>query len=465
MTVMLSDVLTDHPNGKLPMRRLLLIAMISILFLFLSIFLAPSVFASSSSQASITFSPVVNLSSGDTGKATFPWVTNIQSNVYVAWTEGSGGLRFRYSPDGGSTWLPAIGNPSTKLSNPGGVVQAPIVCANSSNVYVSWSQTVGSTGLQVFVASSNNHGASFTRAVQLSQGSPPQGWITPVCAAAGNDAYVNWINDSPNQSWIASTNNGGKTWSAPHQYGLSRENELAALNTATTQNAYSYSNRNVVVTHNGGATWTHVTNTKGDEGMITASGPYVYIATQTKTPTGYIHFYYSSNYGKSFKTVNDSTPTLPDSWEPQVASYGNSVWMTLIDYPGGSKANIYVYTSHDGGTSWASGPISVSGTGHDDNYPFTISTSDGQNIFVGFTQQTSGKPGWGPGGVWTFKVGYSTDGGSTWTSDVNISQNAKGAAGFQSDLATGAISSYGTHCFATWEYVNGNNYEVQFSHS
>jgi hypothetical protein len=398
-------------------------------------------------------------------------VTNVGSNVYVAWTEGGGGLRFRYSTDGGTTWVPSIGLPSSKLSIAGGVVQAPIVCANGSNVYVSWSQTVivkgNNTGLQVFVASSNNNGTSFGSAVQLSHGSPPQGWITPVCAAAGSDAYVNWINDTPNQSWIASTNNGGKTWSAPHQYGLSRENELAALNTNTTQNAYSYSNRNVVVTHDGGTTWTHVINTKGDEGMITASGPYVYIATQTKTPTGYIHFYYSDNYGKSFKGINDSTPTLPDSWEPMVASYGNSVWMTLIDYPGGNKANIYVYTSHDGGTSWANGPISVSGTGHDAGYPFTISTSDGQNIFVGYTQEGKGSTSTGPTGYWIFRVAYSSDGGNTWTAapGFDVSQNTKGAAGFQNDLATGAISSYGTHCFATWEYVNGNTHEVQFSHS
>lgn len=431
-----------------------------------ALFLLPSglvAFASnsSSSSSSLTFSTPVNLSSNDGSKAAnFPWVTNIGSNVYVAWTEGGGGLRFRSSLDGGTTWSPALTSPSAKLSIPGGTVQAPIVCANGSDVYVAWSQTVGKTGLQVFVAASTNHGASFSKAKQLSSGSPHDGWITPVCAAAESYAYVAWINDSPNQSWVSSSDDNGATWSVPFNYGHTREPEAAALN----QYGYIYSNRDLTVTNNGGSTWKTVLlnlTLRGDEGQIAAAGPNVYITTQTKTPTGYIHLYYSNDYAQphTFHNINDSTPTLPDSWEPMVAAYGDSAWFALIDHPGGPGANIYVYTTHNGGTTW-SAPVSVSGTGHDDNYPFTVSSSDGQNVFVGFTQEVSSN-------YWVFRVGYSADGGNTWTPapGLDVSQNSQGKAAFQNDLATGAISSFGSHCYATWEFVSGSGHQVQFSHS
>ncbi len=449
---------TNKFASKSQARKLTITAVVSVIALFLVTPTGLIAFASnSSSNQALSFSTPINLSN-DGYRATYPWVTNVGSSVYVAWSEGGTGLMFRASSDGGSTWSPPVSSPAKKLSNPGGTTQAPIVCATGSDVYVSWSQTVGSTGLQVFVTTSTDNGGSFTTAKQLSSGSPARGWITPVCAAAGSDAYVAWINGSPNQSWVSTTGNNGATWSSPYNYGHTREPEAAAVG----NNAYIYSNRNLVVSHNGGANWTHVIYNRtlnGDEGQISASGSYVFLATQTKTPTGYIHLYYSNNNGSKFKTVNDFTPTLNDSWEPMVANYGKSAWIALVDYPGGSKANIYVYSTNNGGTSW-SGPTSVSGTGHDDNYPFTVASTDGQNVFVGFTQEMKS-------GYWVFRVGYSSDGGTTWTAPpgINVSQNANGEAAFQNDLATGAISSYGAHCYATWEYLNGSSYQVYFSHS
>jgi hypothetical protein len=411
----------------------------------------------SGQSSSIVFNTPINLSN-DVGQASFPWITNVGTNVYVAWSELGAGLFFRSSSDGGYNWNPPVSSEAMILSHPGGVTQAPIVCATGSDVYVSWSQTVGTTGLQVFVASSTNKGASFSPAVQLSSGSPPNGWITPVCTASGPYAYVAWINGSPNASWLSSSSNNGASWSAPYYYGASREPEAASVGS----NAYIYSNRDLIVSHNGGASWKQVLVNQtllGDEGQIAASGPYVYIATQTKTPSSYIHLYYSDNSGNSFHHINDSTPNLNDSWEPMVGAYGSSAWVAFIQFPGGANSNISVFTTHNGGATWSS-PVSISGSGHDENYPFTVASSDGQNVFVGFTQEE------GPD-YWVFRVGYSSDGGNTWTAipGIDVSQNTVGEAAFQNDLATGAIAAYKTQCYATWEYVNGATTQVYFATS
>ena len=66
------------------------------------------------------FSTPVNLSN-DPASAQDPIVQNVGNQVYVAWTERSGGIRFRESPNGGLTWVPPLSKPALKISNPGDI--------------------------------------------------------------------------------------------------------------------------------------------------------------------------------------------------------------------------------------------------------------------------------------------------------------------------------------------------------
>src|SRR5579862_9516664 len=76
---------------------------------------APSiVFAASS----ISFSVPINLSN-DSAKAVDPDVFNVGSHVYVVWSEGGSGIRFRESPNGGATWVPPLTSVGLKLSKGG----------------------------------------------------------------------------------------------------------------------------------------------------------------------------------------------------------------------------------------------------------------------------------------------------------------------------------------------------------
>ena len=102
--------------------------------------------------------------------------------------------------------------------------------------------------------------------------------------------------------------------------------------------------------------------------------------------------------------------------------------------------------------------------GSDTSFPFTVATSDGQNVFVAWSQQIIS-------GYWVMRIAYSSDGGTTWTSTPSspasstVSQNSAGEAGNNNDVATGAISAFGTHCYVVWQYANGASNQIYFARS
>src|SRR5579872_6175143 len=107
-------------------------------------------------QFQSVFGTPINLSN-DNYNASYPWVANVGSHVYVAWTEQDHGIYFRSSLDNGTTWYPPLNALGLRISSPGGTASYPIIAANQSDVYVTWSQTVNTGGVmvqQVFVAAS-----------------------------------------------------------------------------------------------------------------------------------------------------------------------------------------------------------------------------------------------------------------------------------------------------------------------
>ncbi len=200
--------------------------------LVLLLFVMPNVDVSAATAASYT--APLNLSN-DGYQAHFPWIANSGNHIYVAWTEEIHGIYLRSSLDGGSTWNPPLASPATLLSikHKGyGVAGYPIVYANASDVYVVWSQTVNTSGvnvLQIFIAVSTNSGASFSPAVQLTSGSSVNGWITPVLAASGPNVYVAYTGNGKN-SYVTWSNNYGAagSWSTPLHFAVTHEPQIAA---------------------------------------------------------------------------------------------------------------------------------------------------------------------------------------------------------------------------------------------
>ena len=129
-------------------RRSILSLIISAVFLIWVL----SVVHSFSFAVTPTFSTPINLSN-DSGNARFPNVQNDGTNVYVSWTEQSGGILFRAGSDGGSSWSPPTSSPALKLSPSGGVASYPLMAEYGQYVYIVWSQTPKSSEpAQIYLA-------------------------------------------------------------------------------------------------------------------------------------------------------------------------------------------------------------------------------------------------------------------------------------------------------------------------
>lgn len=412
-----------------------------------------SSFAQGSSLGPV-FSTPINLSNNK-GHATNPDITNVGTNVYVAWSEGQKGLMFRESPDGGVTWYPPVSSTAQNLA-PAGVSSAPLLSANGTNVYVVWSETLnGSTVAQIMEATSINNGLNFSAPFQITGSSTAS--LTPVIASWGDNVYVAWT--SGTNSYISCSSNAGASWTNPFQYGSAHEPELAASGSYL----YAVSDDSLYVFSNNCSSYSRGPYYLGSEPWIWASGPNVYAAGEGKGTTSSITLEVSNDYGVIWNRPIPLSANLSDVWAPMVYARGNSAWIAVHDYPGATTSQVYMYTTTNAGESW-SGPVALSQapkTGSDTSFPFTIASSDGQNVFVAWSQQIST-------GYWQLYTSYSANGGLNWTASpgIDASQNPTGTQGSNNnDLANAAISSYGTSCYATWQLISGTKDQVYFSAS
>ncbi|MDA4111374.1 MAG: glycoside hydrolase [Thaumarchaeota archaeon] len=431
------------------------------------------------------FGSAINLSN-DLGIAKDAAISNNGQNVYVAWTEGSKGILFRMSPDGGATWVPPTSKPALKLGPNGGVAQFPVMFTQFQNVskgdvYVTWAQTVtqlnGSKILQIFVAASTNNGTSFTRTLLSHNSTHSQ--ITPAIAASGNDVYVAWFSGNTatlnGSDYVTSSKDNGATWGAPVDVVPSeRGGEVQIV--ASGSNAYFVGDGIFFsATYNNGNSWTHSyqlyvapprTSTSfyyGREPWIAANGSNVYVTWEANSTMAGISYHDQSETsidgGLTWGAIQNVTDPLKDNWEPENAAYGSNVFLTFHSL---KNQGIYV-TSATGVSSntptWGATTL-LSPTGLKSSFGH-IFTSDGVNVFVMWGQQISSGSS-----TWNAYVSYSADSGSSWSSSpIDISNNAVGVAAGNNDVTLFGLSSNGAHCFAAWTYTNAGLSQIYFAAS
>ena len=430
-------------------------------------------------------------------------------DVYVAWTRGSGGIYFSESTSGGSSFT----SPA-KISTGTGTTQFPVMITGdgyqtftAGDVYVAWVQSISGT-LQPFVAVSTNNGVSFTT-TQLSTG----GGITPALAASGADVYVTWyqtgacpvtaLNPAPTKGCIyvdSSSNNGG-SWTTPVELNPSSKGEAQVVASGSdayvTADGTYFSSFGLAGTWKGSGTtstgwstplqlyafYTVGSSTSfGREPWIAASGLDVYVtfnAIDLSTTSTYRIYGLTSNDGGATWYSGTSTspshlvstfpPTITtaaqqanflmsgsqgNDWEPENVAFGTSAFLTFHSL---ANQGVYLTTTTNGGSSWSTPgkvPSQASGT----SAYAHIFTSDGTNIWVMWGQVKSGS-------VWNAYVSYgSLSGGTvTWSTPLDISNNAVGVAAGNQDVTLFWVSSIGTTCFAVYTYTNGGTSQVWFS--
>ena len=443
-----------------------------------------SLFTIVAASSGPTFSSAVNLSN-DAAVAKDPTVSNNGQNVYVAWTEGGKGIYFRSSADGGATWTPLLSQMGMKISPNGGVAAFPMMFTqfqqvSSGDVYIAWSQTIkqlnGTMIAQIFVAASTNNGLTFVT-TQLSHNAT-HSQITPAIAAAGNDVYVAWFSgqtSSENGSdYVVASKNNGVTWGAPVDFVPSeRGGEVQIV--ASGSNAYLIGDGIYFsATYNNGDAWTPATKLYtappasstsfwyGREPWIAASGNLVYATWEANSTTPGISYHAqsvtSTDGGKTWGAIQNVSDPLKDNWEPENAAYANNVFLTFH-----SLNNQGVYVSSATGVSsnaptWGTSKL-LSPTGPKSSFGHVF-TSDGVNVFVMWGQQIMKGSS-----TWNAYLAYSGDSGATWSSPIDISNNAQGIAAGNQDVTLFALSSNGAHCFAAWTFTAAGTSQIYFASS
>ncbi len=424
------------------------------------------------------FSAAVNLSN-DGGKAKDPAVASMGNYVYVAWTEGSGGIMFRASNNSGVTWSPPTTSPAMRISPSGGSAAFPVMFTqyqNTSDVIVSWAQTVSKAGLQVFVATSSTHGANFT-ITRVSPSIANGTAITPSVAGWGHDLYVSWyeqegctLYNGTGCTMVSTSTNDGKSWGPAIQLNPSGDGEDQIV--ATQNTVYVVADGIWISSStNAGGNWSvplrlyHPTSIKGSvnygrEPWVAASEGYVYTIWEANSTAsksiGYQTFGRdSNNTGQSWTLNLTLSSTVKNDWEPENAAFGNSSYITFHSL---ANQGIYVTSTNNGGQVWST-PELLSPTGRASAFGH-IFTSDGENVFVVWGQSISSGSS-----IWNAYVSYSLNGGATWSPPIDISNNSAGVAAGNQDVTLFALSSSGIHCFAAWTYTDGSSSQIYFAHS
>lgn len=457
--------------------------------------------SSASSGATVSFTQPVNLSD-DTYQAHYPWVVSSGSYVYVSWTEESHGIYIRVSDNHGSTWNPAMPAAATRLSPSGGTASYPVMAVNGSNVYVAWDQSLTSGGdSEIFVAVSNNYGATFNTAVDVSLNLTAYTSDIPYLAAYGNDVYVIWhavdTSTSEESVWVSSSSNGGATWRTAVELdlksGQADEPQIAAWGTY----AYATWDRNgpyFAYTSNNGVTWSNPVNLNPGtktvpagttrEPWITASGPNVYVTWNDNsgyaTSLGKIYDPYimvSNNYGQTWNTNNGGVklnlmPNSSSSWEIQDQAVGNTVYVIWRDHTPsyGVNGSVFFMMSTNAGQTWTpaldtQAPVDISNgdpgvTGWSNGIGVSGSTVALAYMGACSTGEQEPSPDSGPGDC-NMMAAYSNNGGQSFYQETDVSTD--GTSGPITDVASSNFAVSGSDVFVTWQDEPSTTFQVYFS--
>lgn len=379
-------------------------------------------------SSALTVSTSINLSS-DTYNANYPNIQNVGSNVYVAWSEGSHGIWFKVSHDGGLSW-----SVSTRLSPTGvGSSQFPLVAAVGTDVYVVWSQAATT----IDIAVSTNSGDAFLPAVIVS-GTIARS-ITPVVAAAENNVYVVWNGNG--SSYLAFSKNNGLTWSNPFKYASGPEPQVAAYGSSAYAIADTFSRVNSAVyyTNNNGSTWSRSGTISGAEPWVSAYGSNVIVASESKGNQSVVRIITSTNFGHTFTPVRILSANVTNSWAPMTWIFGNTEYVAWRTNPGSARSQEYVSTSTNAGVSWST-PLPIGISGRDNSWPVTVASTSSAAFIQWYVKAgtTSSSP-------WQAVAAESTNNGSSWSQPLTLGRSLG-----ESDVATSAISANGSTFYSVW---------------
>jgi hypothetical protein len=367
----------------------------------------------------------------------------------------------------GDDWEPAIAaDPSSSW-----VYQAttryggPKACASCSDpaIIVRGSSDGGATwGADTYICACKNVKAQ----------NDPQ-----LSVATDGTIYAAWLNDYQPGVVFSKSTNHGVTWSAPKSVegkSLSFSDKPILAISPTGRDVYiafNSSDSYVVASHDFGATWGTRVKTNSDglywfaEGGVVAPNGAVYFSesAENQTSTGQVKLAVlrSTNLGSSWTTTFIDTaeqqppctvPTCPaDFFGPQAMISADSAGKLLVAYTlgtsSGAPKGLYVRTSTDGATWSARQQLNSLG---DSGFPVVTHGPAAGDFRVAWQDNRNGANAYN---TWYTRT---TNGGSTWSAAVRLSDLGSGAA---YKTAAGYAFPYGDY-FEMDTAPSGVNYVI-----
>jgi len=328
------------------------------------------------------------------GFSVYPAIAVDGLNIYVVWHDdpqenGNIQIYFKKSDDGGATWT------KKRLTWNTSVSMNPAIAVDSSNIYVVWHDyRLGSP--EIYFKKSDDGGATWTTSRNLTNSAGYS--ICPSIAVDGSNIYVAWQEDY--EIYFKKSADGGATWTASinlsNTVGLSGWPAIAVdgsdihvvWNDDTLGNYEIYFKKS----DDGGATWSKNKNLTNNasysyDPAIAVDGSNIYVVWEDWTPGNpEIYFKKSDDGGATWSKNKNLANNLGDSWDCAIAADGSNIYVVWSDYTLGNY-EIYFKKSNDGGATWTTSKNLSNNAGLSDEPSIAV---DGSNIYVVWTDDTPG---------------------------------------------------------------------------
>jgi hypothetical protein len=299
------------------------------------------------------------------------------------------------SPDGGRTW----NAPSYVCPCPHGRTQYdPSIHVTATGVV----QVVWLGWYNAFFATSLDHGRTWSHPVEVSGSRwADKPWIGS--SASGRNVYVAW---SQGDLYLASSHDFGRTWSAPVKINTDKQH-------------YYYPNGFAVLP--GGTALMSASSYPCGKGTSICHGP-VNIAVFRSADGG-------ANWAEeTIDTVYTGVDFGTSSTTTLAADGAGNV---VLEYSGaralGANGQVWVRHSMNDGRTWSGETELTPGAGSNASFPAVAGFGSGQFVATYMDDRT---------GAWNTWARTSSDGGSTWSHNVRLS-NASGGAPYKSSAGFG----------------------------
>jgi hypothetical protein len=348
-------------------------------------------------------------------------------------------------------------SPSVRMGFTVGDQWEPAIAADRfGHVYILYPQYFGVPGCAdcpsptMVLMISSDHGATFSAPQPFQPtGGDGQQWDPQieVDSVDGRTVYASWMENGKSDIMVGKSTDFGQTWTpvlADH-VNAAADKPILTVRGQDVYVAYNHSNSIwFASSHDGGQTFTKASKRTGNLGWSLPAGGFVasngtaYFSwngyEKSGSTTGDVNLYLtrSTDGGKtwSYITIGKSgaPPQCPDyscGWAylgAQIVMTGDAANNLYVLWNGnsvdGEPNRMYFQRSTNGGSSWsAKSDVSAAGQGIHHNFPAIVAGANGE-VRISWQDgrgSHSGTP------AWNTYYRSSTNGGQSWTSEVDIS--------------------------------------------